>query len=203
MWPGSDLPTGSPPMGPAGHSWVPERRVGPSAGWYVLPVVLLFTAVVGFLTVLAVLWDDSQVADGPPAAGDPVVGVRVQLSEGYGYFLYVRTGGSSPYSCVVDLGERSGPVRLTRKNSWSAADRAGYRYTATFLAPVSGTARLTCKGTDGPILVTPDDTVHGYLGFALLAALGLGGLAALSFTVVLLRRGAAKRRTVALPPYAR
>ncbi|NVI87309.1 hypothetical protein [Actinomadura sp. BRA 177] len=190
-------------MGPATPSWVPERRVGPSAGWYVLPVVLLFVALVGFFAVLAFLWDDSKVADGPPAAGDPVVGVRVQLSEGYGYFLYVRTGGSSPYSCVVDLGERSGPVRLTRKNSWSATDRAGYRYTATFLAPVSGTARLTCKGTDGPILVTPDDTVHGYLGFALLAALGLGGLAALSFAVTLLRRGAAKRRTIAPPPYAR
>lgn len=195
MWPGSNPPMGPPPpTGPAAPSWVPERRVGPSAGWYALPVVLLFAAVVGFFTVLGFLWDDSKVADGPPAAGDPVAGVTVRLSEGYGYFLYVRTGGSSPYSCTVQVGERSGPVRLTRKNSWSAGEHAGYRYTATFHAPVSGTARLTCRGADGPILVTPDDTVHAYLGFAVLAALGVGGLAALSFAATFLRRGSAKRR---------
>ncbi|NKZ07513.1 hypothetical protein [Actinomadura latina] len=193
MRPGPNPPMGPPPLGSAAPSWVPERRVGPGAGWYALPVVLLVAAVAGLLAALAFLWDDYQVAGGPAAAGDPVAGVRVQLSEGYGYFLYVRTGGPSPYSCVVQVGERSGPVRLTRKNSWSAAERAGYRYTATFQAPASGTARLTCRGTGGPILVAPDATVHGYLGSAFLAALVLGGLAALSFVITFLRRRAARR----------
>ncbi|MGI5202712.1 hypothetical protein ACQEU6_14215 [Spirillospora sp. CA-108201] len=184
-------------MGPGqpGPGWAPrQRRVGPSAGWYALPIALVLVAVIGFFTTLAVLWDDSEVAEGPSAAGDPASGVTVRLTEGYGYFVYVREGGPTPYACRVEAGERSGPVPLTRKNSWSASDHASYRYTATFKAPVSGDARLTCRGADGPILVTPDDTAHGYLGLALLAALGLGGLAAVAFAVTFLRRGGAKRR---------
>jgi len=201
MWPGSNPPLGPPPMEPGrvAPSPVPERRILPGAGWYALPVALVFAAVVGFSTVLALLRDDSRAADGPAAAGDPVAGVRVQLSEGYGYFVYVRAGGTSPYACGVQVGARSGPVRLTRKNSWSASERPAYRYTATFHAPVSGMARLTCRGTDGPILVAPDDTVDEYLGFALLAAVGLGGFAALGFAVTFVRRGAAKRRAAPAP----
>ncbi|SFN23577.1 hypothetical protein SAMN04489713_101816 [Actinomadura madurae] len=196
MWPGSNVPMGPRPMGPgqAGPGWAPAARVGPGAGWYLLPVALIVVAAVGFFTLLAFLWDDSEVAGGPAAVGDPVTGVSVELTEGYGYFVYVRTGGPSPYACRVEAGQESGPVRLTRKNSWSASDRASYRYTATFEAPVSGSARLTCRGTDGVILVTPDDTAHGYLGLALLVALGLGVLAALAFVVILVRRGGAKRR---------
>jgi hypothetical protein len=190
-------------MGPgqAALGWEPAARIRPGAGWYLLPIVLVLVAVVGFFTLLAFLWDDSEVAGGPAAVGDPASGMSVDLTEGYGYFVYVRTGGSSPYACRVEAGAESGPVRLTRKNSWSASDRTSYRYTATFEAPVSGAARLTCRGTDGPILVTPDDTAHGYLGLALLVALGLGGLAALAFVVILVRRGGAKRRaaTVAVP----
>ncbi|WP_433468643.1 hypothetical protein [Spirillospora sp. CA-128828] len=204
MWPGSNPPTGPPPMGPgpAGPNWAPPQRIRPGAGWYALPIVLVLVAVVGFFTMVALLWDGSEVADGPSAVGDSVSGVRIELTEGYGYFVYVRTGGSSPYACRVQVGEQSGPVRLTRKNSWSASDHASYRYTATFTAPVSGDALLTCQGADGPLLVTPDDTVHGYLGLALLTALGLGGLAAVAFVVTLLRRGGAKRRTVtAAGPY--
>ncbi|QKW35351.1 hypothetical protein HUT06_15975 [Actinomadura sp. NAK00032] len=195
MWPGSNLPMGPPPAGPgqAAPSWPPPRRAGPGAGWYALPVALLLAAVVGFFTLVAFLWDDSEAADGPKAVGDPVRGVAVQLSEGYGYFLYVRTGGSTPYSCAVRAGERSGPIRLSRKNSWSVSDRPGYRYTATFEAPVTGAALLTCRGTDGPILVAPDDTAHAYLGLALFVALGVGGLAVLSFVVVAFRRSAARR----------
>ncbi|MFB4307686.1 hypothetical protein [Actinomadura sp. GTD37] len=184
--------------GQARRPWAPERRpVSPGAGWYALPAVLVLVAAAGFLAALALLWDDSRAADGPAAAGDPVAGVRVRLSEGHGYFLYVRTGGSTPYRCGVEVGERSGPLRLTRKNSWSAAERPAHRYTATFTAPVTGAGLLTCRGADGPILVAPDDTVDAYLGFAVLAALGLGGLAGLSFAVAFVRRGAAERRAAA------
>ncbi|MFD0532692.1 hypothetical protein ACFQY7_01695 [Actinomadura luteofluorescens] len=63
---------------------------------------------------------------------------------------------------------------------------------------MSGEARLTCRGADGPILVTPDDTADGYLGLALLAALGLGGLAAVAFIVTILRRSGARRRAVTI-----
>lgn len=199
MWPGSNSPMGPPPMEPGrpGPGWTPQRqRIRPSAGWYALPIVLVLVAVIGFFTVLALLWDDSEVAEGPVAVGDPASGVTLRLTEGFGYFVYVREGGPSPYACRVEAGEQSGPVQLTRKNSWSASDRASYRYTATFRAPVSGDARLTCRGADGAILVTPDDTAHGYLGLALLTALGLGGLAAVAFVVTILRRGGAKRRAV-------
>ncbi|GGP89692.1 hypothetical protein GCM10010187_01120 [Actinomadura coerulea] len=201
MWPGSNPPMGPPPRGPGrpgpGEGWTPQRRrVGPSAGWYALPIALVLVAVIGFATVLAFLWDDSEVAGGPAAVGDPASGVTVRLTEGYGYFVYVREGGPSPYACRVEAGERSGPVQLTRKNSWSASDHASYRYTATFRAPVSGDARLTCRGAEGPILVTPDDTADGYLGLSLLTALGLGGLAAVAFIVTILRRSGAGRRAV-------
>ncbi|WP_089312272.1 hypothetical protein [Actinomadura mexicana] len=194
---------GRPEPGRPGPGWTPpRRRVGPSAGWYALPIVLVLVAVIGFLTVLALLWDDSEVAEGPVAVGDPASGVALRLTEGYGYFVYVREGGPSPYACRVEAGEQSGPVQLTRKNSWSASDHASYRYTATFRAPVSGDARLTCRGAEGPILVTPDDTAHGYLGLALLTALGLGGLAAVAFVVTILRRGGARRRAATAPgPY--
>ncbi|CNG25422.1 Uncharacterised protein [Mycobacterium tuberculosis] len=196
MWPGPDPPTG-PPTGAGPPPRIPARHVAPGAGWYALPVVLVVVAALGFLTMLAMLWDDRHVADGPPAVGDPVAGMRVQLSEGYGYFVYVRTGGSSPYLCAVEVGERAGPVRLTRKNSRNAAERAGYRYTATFRAPVSGSALLTCHGTDGLVLVVPDDTVYGYLFVAFLAAASLGGAAALTFAAILVQRGGARRRAAA------
>lgn len=197
MWPGPDPPTRPPTGAGPPPPRIARRRVAPGAGWYALPVVLAVVAALGFLTVLALLWDDRQVADGPQAVGDPVAGMRVQLSEGYGYFVYVRTGGPSPYLCAVEVGERSGPVRLTRKNSRNAAERAGYRYTATFRAPVSGSALLTCHGTDGPVLVVPDDTVYGYLCLTFLAAVSLGGAAAITFTAILVQRGGAKRRAAA------
>ncbi|MFI0407004.1 hypothetical protein [Actinomadura sp. 3N508] len=207
MWPGSNPPMGPPPMGPGGPgpSWGHVRPpIRPSAGWYALPVILALVAAIGFITTLAFLLDDSNAADGPSASGDPVAGVRIELSQGYGYFLYVRSGGGSPFACSVQVGERSGPIRLTRKNSWSAAEHPSYRYTASFEAPVSGAAKLTCRGTDGPILVTPDDTADAYLGFAFLAGLGLGLIAVIAFTVTAVRRGGARRRAAALdvrPPY--
>ncbi|TYB44695.1 hypothetical protein [Actinomadura chibensis] len=188
-------PAGPPPAGPPGPAWTgPPPRVRPAAGWYALPAALVLVAVVGFFAVFALLWDDTDAANGPSGAGDPAAGVTVRLEEGFGYFLYVRAGAPSPFACSVKADGRSGPVRLTRKNSWSASDHASYRYTASFTAPVSGTAVLTCRGTDGPILVTPDDTANGYLGFALFAALGLGMVAAVAFIVTILRRSGAKRR---------
>ncbi|RKS74476.1 hypothetical protein BZB76_2990 [Actinomadura pelletieri DSM 43383] len=201
MWPGTNPPMGPQPPGPGrpGPLWAAAHPViTPSAGWYVLPVVLVLVAAVGFFGILAVLWDDSEVAGGPSASGDPVAGVPIRITRGYGYFLYVRTGGSSPFSCSVRVGDRSGPVPLTRKNSWSAAQRPSYRYTASFEAPASGKAVLTCRGSDGPILVAPDDTAHGYLGFAVVAALGLGAAATLVFVVTVVRRGAAKRKVAAV-----
>ncbi|MGP4025073.1 hypothetical protein [Actinomadura sp. 3N407] len=203
MWPGSNPPLEPPPTGrgQAVPSWPRAQQIKPGAGWYALPVVLILVAIAGFFTVFAFLWDDSQVADGRSATGDPVAGVRVELSEGYGYFIYVRIGESSPFACSVEVGERTGPIGLTRKNSWSAGEHPSYRYTATFEAPASGTAMLRCRGTVGPILVTPDDTVHGYLGLAVLGAMGLGTLAAVAFVVTLVRRGGAKRRAALPGPY--
>ncbi|GAA4230677.1 hypothetical protein GCM10022254_26080 [Actinomadura meridiana] len=193
-------------MGPgqAGSSWTAPPPIRPSARWYALPAVLVVVAVAGLLALVAALWDDAQAADGPSAAGSPETGVTIQLSRAHGYFLYVRTGGLSPFACSVKVGERSGPIRLTRQNSWSASEHPEYRYTASFEAPVSGRALLTCRGTEGPILVTPDDTVHGYIGLAVMVALGLGGVAVIAFVVIIVRRGGAKRGAAHLSgPYGR
>lgn len=201
MWPGATPPMGPPPPpagpGPQGPGWGPPPRIRPAAGWYALPAVLVVLAVVGFLATFVVLWDDTDAANGPSGEGDPAAGVTIQLEEGFGYFIYVRTGESTPFACSVKVDERSGPIRLTRKNAWSASDHASYRYTATFTAPVSGTALLTCRGTDGPILVTPDDTANGYLGLALFAVIGVGMIAFVALIVTVVRRGGAKRRAAA------
>ena len=196
MWPGPNPPAGPSPTGrgPAEAFRTPARPLRPGAGWYAVPVLLVLVAVTGFLTVFAYLRDDSRVAEGPSANGDPVAGVRIQLSGGHGYFIYVRVGRSSPFACSVEVEDITGPIRLTRKNSWNAAERASYRYTATFEAPVSGAATLRCRGTEGPILVAPDDSVRAYLRLAFLAAVGLGVLAAVSFALTLVRRGRARRR---------
>ena len=203
MWPGANPPPGPPPgqgpQGPQGPVWAPEpRRIRPSAGWYALSAVLLLVAAVGFFAVFAFLVDDSNAADGPSASGSPATGVTIRLREGYGYFVYVRTGQAAPLTCSVRVDERSGPVRLTRKNAWSASDHPTYRYTASFEAPVSGTALLTCRGTGGPILVTPDDTANAYIGFAFFAGFGMGVLAIVVFVVTLVRRAASARRSAAV-----
>ncbi|TDC69759.1 hypothetical protein E1200_07415 [Actinomadura sp. GC306] len=199
MWPGSGPPTGPRPAwrGQEGPPRARERPVTPGAGWYALPALLLLVATAGCAAVFALLWDESRIAHGPAVTGDPVSGLRVQLADGHGYFLYVRAGRSSPFACSVELQGRSGHIQLTRQNSWSAAERPAFRYTATFVSPVTGAAVLRCGGTEGPLLVVPDDTVNDYLGFVLRAAAGLALSAAAAFAVIAVRRGGARRRAAA------
>ncbi|MDL4821572.1 hypothetical protein [Actinomadura opuntiae] len=197
MWPGANSPAGPAPAGPApSPGFAPPAGpgpAGPSAGWYALPVALVVLAA-GLLTVAALVRDDSGAARGPSATGDAVSGLPVRLSAGHTYFLYVRRDGSSPFGCAVALGAEHGRVRLTRKNSSRAADRPGYRYTASMTAPVTGTAVLTCRGTDGPLLVTPDAGARCYAGAASSAALGLGAAVAAVFGLTLASRRRARRR---------
>ncbi|MDL4770975.1 MULTISPECIES: hypothetical protein [Thermomonosporaceae] len=171
----------------------------PRAGWYALPAVLLLAASAGFLGVLACTWEDVEAADGPVVSGDPRIGVTVRLAEGRTYFVYVREHASSPYRCAVALAGASGPLRLTRENSWSAAGHPGYRYTATFKAPLTGPARLTCRGEGGGLLVTPDGTVRTYRGLAFLGAVGVAGPAVLAIAVIAVtrRRSAGRARAAA------
>lgn len=185
MWPGPD-----PPAGPsdAGPSWA--RPSGPGAGWYLPPVLLLLAAVAGFGVALAFLADDARAGRGPRAGGDPAAGVPVRLSEGYAYFVYVAADEAAPFGCSVRADGRVRRVALTRRNSWSAPERPRFRYTATFVAPASGTALFRCAGTAGPIVVQPDGTACTYLEAA---AFGAAGTCAVA-TVALLRRGAARRR---------
>ncbi|QXJ25430.1 hypothetical protein AGRA3207_006921 [Actinomadura graeca] len=186
---------------PAGPPWSPPPPVKPSAGWYALPVLFTLVAVVGLAVVLALFLDDSNVAEGPSASGDPRAGLRVELTEGHTYFVYVRDGSPVPYSCSLRQGTETGTVALTRRNSWSASDHAGYDYAATFEAPLNGTALLTCRGTGARMLVTPDDTADFYLGVAVLGAVLLGVLAILAFIFLPVRRGNAKRRAAAARAY--
>jgi hypothetical protein len=189
MWPRVNAPEGPAPPVP---SWSPPP-VRPAAGWYAVPVALVVLAAAGLLTTLALTRDDTGTAAGPAVTGDAAAGIRVRLEEGRTYFLYVRRDGSAPFGCAVDRDAR-GHLRLTRKNSWSAADRPGYRYTASMTAPVTGTAVLTCRGTDGPLLVAPDGTAGFYLGLAFLAALAACVAAAAGFVVTLTRRSRADQR---------
>ncbi|WP_242902067.1 hypothetical protein [Actinomadura terrae] len=186
---------GPPPGGPLplGPAWAPPP-IKPSAGWYALPVAFLVAAVlsIGLMAGLAV--NDPGVASMSPVSGDPRQGVAVDLTEGHNYFLYVRGGQSAPYACAVQQGSASSDLRLTRKNSWSANDNAGYSYAATFEAPVSGQGLLICHGPGGRVLVTPDDTQDFYLGMALIVGLPLMVFAVVGFVFVAIRRNNARRR---------
>ncbi|MWA04303.1 hypothetical protein F8568_028780 [Actinomadura sp. LD22] len=192
MWPrvnAAEAPAQSVP------AWSPPPA-RPAAGRYAVPVALavlalLVPAAAGLLTAPA---RDAGTAAGTAVTGDAAAGIAVRLAEGRTYFLYVRRDGSAPFGCAVEDGGAGGRVRLTRKNSWSAADRPGYRYTASMTAPLTGTAVLTCRGTDGPLLVAPDGTAGLYLGLALLAVLAACVAAAAGFAVALIRRSRADQR---------
>ncbi|WP_173100088.1 hypothetical protein [Actinomadura verrucosospora] len=185
-----NVPDGPAP--PAASCGPPPVR--PAAGWYAVPVALVVLAAAGLLTALALPRGDADAAAGPAVAGDAAAGLPVRLEEGRTYFLYVRRDGSSPFGCaVVHDGGRS-RVRLTRKDSWSADDRPGRRYTASMTAPVSGAAVLTCRGTDGPLLVAPDGTGDFYVGLAFLGALAACVAAAAGFVLTLTRRSRADQR---------
>jgi hypothetical protein len=190
MWPRVNAPEEPAPPAPV---WSPPP-VRPAAGWYAVPVALVVLAAAGLLTALALTRDDAGTAAGPAVTGDAAAGIGVRLAEGRTYFLYVRRDGSAPFGCAVEDGGAGARVRLTRKNSWSAADRPGYRYTASMTAPVTGTAVLTCRGTDGPLLVAPDGTAGFYLGLAFLAALAACVAAAGGFVLTLTRRSRADQR---------
>ncbi|MUN39317.1 hypothetical protein [Actinomadura litoris] len=186
---------GPPPGGPLppGPAWAPPP-IKPSAGWYALPVAFLAAALIAIGLMVGLAVNDPGVASASPKSGDPRQGVAVDLVGGYNYFLYVRGGQSAPYACTVQQGSQSSDVRLTRKNSWSANDKAGYSYAATFEAPVSGQGLLTCRGPGGRVLVTPDDTQDFYLGMSLVVGLPLTVFAVLGFAFVAIRRNNARRR---------
>ncbi|MFC5751134.1 hypothetical protein [Actinomadura rugatobispora] len=205
MWPGSDLPMGPPPQpptrpgAPSGKDLPPVR---PGSGWYALPLALVLVPLLIFIVVFALNWQDSQAADGPSASGDARAGISVELKAGHTYFLYVRLGDPTPASCALVRDGRPDPFPLTREHSWSASDRTGYRYAATFEAPLTGSARLTCEGS-GDMLMTPDDTSYGYLGLAMLACLGLGAAGGAAFVVIAVMRNSSvkRRRAAAMGPY--
>jgi hypothetical protein len=199
MWAGQNPSMGQPVRRPLWSAGPPVVR--PAAGWYAVPVVLVLIAVAATAIVLGVTWNASQAAGGPPAKGDPAAGIQVQLVGGHAYFLYVQPSTAPPTSCTVASAiTPATPVALTRENSWNAADRPGLRYAATFTAPASGRARLTCQGAANPMLVTPDDTVHGVIGLTVLLALGVVGAGAVFFLVIFLRRRSVRRRlTYRLP----
>ncbi|MFD0687078.1 hypothetical protein [Actinomadura fibrosa] len=202
MWPGANI--GPPPMdpGPAGAPWTAPPRVKPSAGWYTVPIVLAATAVVGLVIMLVLFLDDSMAAEKPGVTGGASTGVTVDLEAGRGYFLYVRTGASAPTSCALRAYGQTGAVELTRKNSWAQSDHTGYRYTASFQAPVGGEGVLTCRGTSGTMLVTPDDTADFYLGLSVLIGVVCGVLAIVGFVFLFVRRSHARRAAVSSVPGA-
>ncbi|MBE1535325.1 hypothetical protein [Actinomadura algeriensis] len=192
---------GPPPVGPAGAAG-PPPPIRPAAGWYALPITMGVLAVLVFFGAFALLWNESEVADGAPSEG-PESGVSLRLEEGYGYFVYVRDGASEPDSCEVVSGERRIPVRLTTEHSWVASEVDSYAYAATFTAPVTGQAQVACRGADGWIRVAPDDASLLYLGLSFFVSLGLMIIALAALPVIMLRRSAARRRAAAVtgPPY--
>ncbi|QFG25952.1 hypothetical protein [Actinomadura sp. WMMB 499] len=192
---------GTPPVGPAGPAG-PTPPIRPAAGWYALPITLGVLAILIFFGAFALLWSDSEIAEGPSAEG-PESGVGLHMEEGFGYFVYVRDGASEPQSCEVVSGERTIPVRLTTANAWVASDIDSYRYAATFAAPVTGQAQVVCQGTGGWIRVQPDDASLLYLGLSFFASLGLVIIALAALPVIMLRRSSARRRAAAVtgPPY--
>ncbi|OLT34500.1 hypothetical protein BJF79_33390 [Actinomadura sp. CNU-125] len=191
---------GPPPVGPAGPTG-PPPPIRPAAGWYALPITMGVLAVVVFFGAFALLWNESEVADGRPVEG-PESGVSLRLEEGYGYFVYVRDA-AEPDECRVVSGERTIPVRLTDEHSWVASEVDSYAYAATFTAPVTGQAQVACAGTGGWIRVQPDDASLLYLGLSFFLSLGLLIVALVSLPIIMLRRSGARRRAAAVtgPPY--
>ncbi|GAA1595554.1 hypothetical protein GCM10009678_91930 [Actinomadura kijaniata] len=168
--------------------------VRPSAGWYTVPALLLAAAALWCLVFVGLNLGSLRVADDPPASGDPASGVTVRLVRGHGYFLYAQRNAPAPTVCVVAAPDgMTGPVVLTRENAWSAGERPGLRYTATFEAPMTGTVRLACQDTEGQITVTPDDTVFGYLGLSVIGGAVAGAFAAVFWIVLFVRRSHAQR----------
>jgi hypothetical protein len=165
-----------------------------------VPVVLLLAALILVAGVFAANWDESEAADGPRAAGDPSAGVDVELTGGHHYFIFVRTADPAPTGCSLAYGDQdAAPVPLTRTNSWSSTPPTGYRYGATFAAPLSGSAELTCQGAAGTVRIVPDDTSYGYIGVAFLIGLIIAAGGAVAFTIILvMRMGSAKRRRAAM-----
>ncbi|GLW63195.1 hypothetical protein Arub01_14390 [Actinomadura rubrobrunea] len=188
MWAGHNSPTRSP-LRSAG-----PPAVRPAAAWYALPVALVLSAVTGLAVVLAVSWDASKAAQADPVVIDGRGHKRPDLVAGRRYLLYVPRGAHAPASCEVALGTASVPLALTRSDPWAAAQRAGYRYAASFRAPVSGPTRLVCTGDAPRLMIAPDDAVHGLLGLAVLAALAMTGAGAVGFVVIFVRRRLTRRR---------
>jgi hypothetical protein len=203
MWPGSDLPVGPPPP-----SQQPPRReippVRPIAGWYIVPGVLLVGALIMVIVAFIANWDATEAADGPTADGDARTGVQVVMTGGHTYRIHVETGGSRPTSCTVTPeGGEAVPVALTYSGSFSATVQPGHTYAASFDAPFTTTAELTCRGTNKDVLVVPDDNVYGFIGLWFIVAMFVGFAAVLAFILILVMRvNSAKRRrqAMAAPP---
>jgi hypothetical protein len=198
MWPGADLPVGPPPPSPAPRREIPPVR--PIAGWYIVPGVLLVGALIMVIVAFIANWDATEAADGPRADGDARTGVQVVMTGGHTYRIHVETGGSRPTSCTVKPeGGTAMPVALTYTGSFAATTQPGHTYAAAFDAPFSGTAELTCRGTDKDVLVVPDDNVYGFIGLWFIVAVFVGLAGVLAFIVILvLRVNSAKRRRQAM-----
>jgi hypothetical protein len=90
-------------------------------------------------------------------------------------------------------------VSLTIGEPFATTPPSGYRYGATFTAPRTGSAQLTCDDTDGLMHVWPDDSIYGYVAMGIIAAVVIGGAAVVAFVVLLvLRLSSAKRRRAAM-----
>jgi hypothetical protein len=199
MWPGSDLPVGPPPHQPPPPPPEPPR-IRPAAGWYAVPMVLLAIAVVIVVAAFAANWDESEAADGPRRTGDARAGIRIEVTGGHDYFLFVRTSDPSPTACALahPPGTDAVPVPLTRANSWTITPPTGYRHGATFTAPRSGTVEVTCEGTAGPVQVVPDDTSYGYMALGMIGSLLVAAAGVIAFIVILvMRMNSAKRHRAA------
>ncbi|MBC6456656.1 hypothetical protein [Actinomadura sp. HBU206391] len=167
-----------------------------------LPAVLFLVAVAELVVFVALNYSGLRVADDPNGTGPAAAGAQIYLVEGHHYFVYVENTASAPTACAVAAIDGSGPVALTKKNSWSATttqSEAGrtYRYTASFRSQVTGTAIVNCQGVNGGLMVKPDDTVFGYFAVAFMVAGGVALLASIAFVIIILRRSGAKRAALA------
>jgi hypothetical protein len=209
VWPGSDLPVGPLPHQPAPHQPPPHQAplarpepppIRPAGGWYALPGSVLVGAALLVIVVIAFNFGGMERADGPQASGDAREGIKIELTGDHNYYLFVPNGSSMPTGCAVAPADGEAvPVQLTRAESWNATPPSGHRHAATFRAPFSGSADLTCKGAPERMEVVPSDIAYGYIALAVIGAVSLGVVGgAILIMILMLRTNSAKRHRAAM-----
>ncbi|WP_024800463.1 hypothetical protein [Nocardia sp. BMG51109] len=179
-------------------------RITPSTGWYVFAALLVVAGIAGAVAigVTGLLRSSNTVDDfqrvSIPGSGD------VHLTETGGHTVYFEYPGATADVFEGGVNVRlidpdGGTVALRDYSSSLTYDLGGHEGRAgfSFDAPAPGTYHLVTQGDSG-VTAAVGSGIGGSLGTTVVLALGVGvagvALGIIVFIVVLVRRGASRRR---------